>query len=57
MVSNLTSRLSEWSDDLGEEGWKTTEKEEILGVAGLGAYVSSIHSKAAGYIQISRRLF
>lgn len=23
-------RLSEWSDDLGEEGWKRIEKEGIL---------------------------
>jgi len=23
------SRLSEWDDDLGEEGWKSAEKERI----------------------------
>ena len=29
LTCNLMSRLSEWDDDLGEEGWKSAEKERI----------------------------
>ena len=29
LTCNLMPRLSEWDDDLGEEGWKTAEEERI----------------------------